>query len=145
MRLESVQWTAVSCGQMPKKPPMVQIWAKVPTAWKDDLQKEADAEGIDLSDVVRRAVRAHLHGGAEKLAVVLREERATYAAVNPFVERAGAWLDGLPDDVRAFTVFVGESLESQRGNQSLSQAAAQSLSRMATGTRGGHGKARKPR
>lgn len=90
-----------------KKKGMVQVWAKVPDEWRDALQGMADAEHLDLSDVVRRAVRQYLDGGAEAWATLQRD---TANREPTPLERAGRWFSRLRPAERRFLYRAGEGL-----------------------------------
>jgi hypothetical protein len=70
----------------------------------------ADREGLAFSDIVRRAVRLYLSGGAEKWA----EIQASTAAVREVTpaEVAGGWFSRLSLSVRQTLYRLGQSLDS---------------------------------
>lgn len=86
--------------------------------WKR-LETLAREEGLNVSDIVRRAVRAYLSGGSEKWAE--QQARAQAAAVREPTpaELAAAWLAELPASVRRaleqIAPVVRKALEEAQG------------------------------
>jgi len=93
---------------MSKESLLITTYARIHRDHRDAMQRIAEAEGLDLSDIIRRAVVQYVAGGQDKWAEIEREKIAARPEAAPVQSRTFALADYLSGLDREVLVKLSE-------------------------------------
>jgi hypothetical protein len=96
---------------MRKKGPSVVTYVRLSTEDRDWAEAQATADGLDVSDVIRRAVRAWRFGGAEAYAAAVAKRAPTPEPVPTQVLLYGERIRRLPEQLQVKVMEYADALD----------------------------------
>lgn len=104
--------------------PMRPVYVRLSEADVEALDREASGDERKRSELIRRAVKIYLSGGAEKFAETMAKQVRTPPPETPAemqIRRFGEWFVNLPTDIRGTVFLIAEALKSMAGGRPLDQ------------------------